>query len=338
MRARQPAAPEPTAGITPRSAGPAWRQVALALLLLAGLSLAVVSLADQWGEVREGARELSLPLVAAAGLAVILSLTLSLLSWRSMLVGLGSPVPVAGAARIFFVGQLGKYIPGSVWPVLAQMELGANYGLPRAAVAMTALLTMAAAVPVTLLLGLLTIPALLAADASAYLWLFLVLPGAVVVLSPPVINPLLTLALRLVRRPPLPQRLTAGTVLRVGAYAAGANLLFGLQAWLLAIDLGAAGPEVLPLAIGAFALANVAGLLALPAPAGAGVREAVLVASLSPVLPLGQALVLALVSRVLLTLGDVFVAGAALRFRRQRPGQGLFGHGATGGDVGRPME
>ena len=33
-----------------------------------------------------------------------------------------------------FLGQLGKYVPGSVWPVLAQMELGAGYGLSRASV------------------------------------------------------------------------------------------------------------------------------------------------------------------------------------------------------------
>lgn len=334
MTAEEPTLPPEVAA---RRRAPVWSQVAVGVLLLAGLSLAVLSLTDQWGEVREGAGNLSLLLVGGAFVAVLLSLTLSLLSWRSMLAGLGSPLPIGGAAGIFFVGQLGKYIPGSVWPVLAQMELGAAYGLPRAAVATTALLTMAVAVPVTLLLGLLTIPALVAEDASAYLWLFAVLPVAVIMLSPPVLNPLLQLGLRLIRRAPFPQRLTTGTVLRVALFAAGAHLLFGIQAWLLARDLGAEGIEVLPLAIGAFSLANVAGLLALPAPAGAGVREAVLVISLSPVLPVGQALLLALVSRVLLTVGDVLVAMAAFKFRTKGIGQGFRRHGATDGDVGRPM-
>ncbi len=292
------------------------RRAALGLLLLAGISLAVVSLADQWDQVRAGAGELSAGPVLAAGLAVLLSLTLSLLAWRSMLDGLGTAVPLGGAARIFFVGQLGKYVPGSVWPIVAQMELGAGYGLSRAAVATGGLLATAVAVPVALLLGLLTVPALVAADASAYLFLFLALPVAVLVLSPPLLNPLLGRALRLARRPPLAQRLTGATVLRVALFAGGAQLLLGVQAWLLAVDLGAGGLEVLPLAVGAFSLAGVAGLLAIPVPAGAGVREAVLVVALSPVLPVGQALVLALVSRVLLTVSDLLVAGVAVRGRR----------------------
>ena len=291
----------------------AVRRLALPVLLVAGLALAVLSLVAQWDEVREGARELSPGPVAAAGVAVLLGLAFSLLSWRSTLAGLGSPLPLTVAAKIYFVGQLGKYVPGSVWPVVAQMELGARHGLPRRAVAAASLLTMAIAVPVALLLGLLTAPALVSADAPAYLLLFLVLPVAVVLLSPPVLNPLLGRALTLLRRGPLPQPLTGSGITRVALLAGAAHVLLGVQAWLLARDLGAEGAHVLPLAIGAFSLASAAGVLAIPVPAGAGVREAVLVVALAPVLPLGQALLLALVSRLLLTLGDLTVAGVAAR-------------------------
>ena len=288
------------------------------LLLLGGLSLAVLSLADQWGEVRRGLSQLSAGLVGAAAISVLLSLVCSLLSWRATLAGLGTAVPLADAGRIYFVGQLGKYVPGSVWPVVAQMELGAAYGLSRPVIGTASLLTMAVAVPVALLIGLLAVPALLSADASSYLLLFLVLPVAALALAPPVLNPVLERALRLARRPPLPQRLTGGAVLRVAWYAAGAHLLLGVQAWLLARDLGAEGALLLPLAVGAFSLASVAGLLALPVPAGAGVREGVLVLCLASVLPVGQALLLALVSRAVLTAADLAAAGAAVAAARER--------------------
>jgi hypothetical protein len=263
--------------------------------------------------VRAGARQLSAGLVLGAFACVLTSLWLSMLSWRAMLRGLGTDVPVSVAARIFFVGQLGKYVPGSVWPVVAQMELGAGYGLSRKVIGSASLLSLGIAVPVALAIGLLAVPALLSADGSAYLLLFLVLPLAGVLLSPPVLNPLLDRALRLARRQPLPQRLTGATVLRVALYAAGGHLLLGLQTYLLARDLGASGALLLPLALGAFALATSAGVLALPVPAGAGVREAVLVVSLSPVLPVGQSLLLALVSRAILTAGDLSAAGLASR-------------------------
>jgi hypothetical protein len=155
------------------------------------------------------------------------------------------------------------------------------------------------------------VPALLSADGSAYLLLFLALPVAVVALSPWVLNPLLSRALRLARRPPLPQPVGGRAVLRVAGWSAGSHLLLGLQAWFLALDLGAEGPAVLPLAVGGFALASVAGLLAVPVPAGAVVRESVIVLALTPVLPLGSALLLALVSRVLLTVGDLAAATSA---------------------------
>ena len=94
--------------------GPGARRAVLVLLLLAGLTLAVLSLGDQWGEVRAGAGQLSFGWVALAGVLSVLSLVASLLGWRSMLAGLGTPLPLATAARIYFLGQLGKYVPGSV--------------------------------------------------------------------------------------------------------------------------------------------------------------------------------------------------------------------------------
>ncbi|MCW2680695.1 MAG: hypothetical protein JWM62_2096 [Frankiales bacterium] len=300
-----------------RPPGPGVRQAALALLLLGGLVLAVVQLGGDWSTLREGAAELSLPYVLAAFLMVLLSLTLSLLTWRATLAGLGTPLPLGTAARIFFVGQLGKYVPGSVWPVLAQMELGSAYGLSRTAVGTASLLQLAVGIPGALLIGALAVPALVSAGAGAYALLLLVLPLAVLALWPPVLGAALDRGLRLLRRPPLTQRLTGRVVLQVALLSAASGVLLGLQAWLLAVDLGARGTLLLPLATGAFVLAMAAGLLALPLPAGAGVREAVLVAALSSALPLGQALLLALVSRVLLTVADLTVAAAAAAGRRR---------------------
>lgn len=290
---------------------PAVRRAALAGLLLLGLALAFWSLAGQTGEVRAAGRDLSAGYLAAAALATLASLAVSLATWRGTLAGLGVALPLRPAAQVFFVGQLGKYLPGSVWPVLAQMELGAAHGLSRPTVGAASLLALAVGVPGALLIGLLAVPALLSAGTAAYTLVFLALPVAVVALWPPVLNALLDRALPLLRRPPLGVRLTGRAITRVALLSGLANVLLGAQAALLAADLGAQGAAVLPVAIGAFTLANVAGLLALPLPAGAGVREVVLVAALSPVLPLPTAVVLAVVSRALLTAADLIVAGVA---------------------------
>ena len=83
------------------------------------------------------------------------------------------------------------------------------------------------------------------------------------------------------------------------------------------------GPTLLYV-ISLLAAANVAGILAFFAPAGLGVREAVLVAGLAPYLSAGDALGIAAILRVLTLLADlIFVSltgGVALLARRRRAG------------------
>ena len=77
-----------------RLPGPTARRTALVVLLLAGLSLAVLWFAGEWSQLREGARQLSAGPVLGAFLSVLASLWLAMLSWRAMLDGLGTQVPV----------------------------------------------------------------------------------------------------------------------------------------------------------------------------------------------------------------------------------------------------
>ena len=54
-----------------------------------------------------------------------------------------------------------------------------------------------------------------------------------------------------------------------------------------------------------------AGVLFVVVPSGAGVREAIIVAALAPVMPAGQALGIAVVSRGLFIVSDLLTAGGA---------------------------
>src|SRR5256885_17020873 len=69
--------------------------------------------------------------VAGAAIAVIAGLGCMMLAWRALLAGLGSPLPLPAAIRGMSVGQLGKYVPGAVWALAAQVELARDYDVPR---------------------------------------------------------------------------------------------------------------------------------------------------------------------------------------------------------------
>jgi uncharacterized membrane protein YbhN (UPF0104 family) len=126
-----------------------------------------------------------------------------------------------------------------------------------------------------------------------------------------VLNPVLDRLLRLARRPALEQPLTGRAIAAALGWALASWVLYGAQIWLLAVRLGPPDGRGALIALGGFAFAWSVGFLVVFAPAGAGVREVVLVAILGAVLGTGAATAIALVSRGLMTLGDLLTAALA---------------------------
>jgi hypothetical protein len=271
----------------------------------------------EWPHVRSALGSLGFLPVAGALICVLLALVAAMQVWRHLLAALGSPLPAGPAARIMFIGQLGKYLPGSIWPVLAQMELGNEHQVPRRRSASATVLTMLLVLLTGLITALVALP--FVAGRTGYVWAVLAAPLLLVLLIPRVLNALLNRALRLARRPPLEVPLTGRAVVGALAWAFASWVAYGAQVWLLVTRLGAPPGKGALLALGGFAFAWTVGFLVVIAPAGAGVRDALLALTLGLVVGHGAALAIALVSRVLLTVGDLVTAGVAAAFTR-RPG------------------
>jgi glycosyltransferase 2 family protein len=268
----------------------AWAHRLLLVVLVGALTVAlfqqrdavVVALDDLTGTT----------LVLSLVCAVLGNLAIAM-AWRALLPDVGSGLRLLPALQVFLLGQLGKYVPGSVWPVVVQMELGRRHGLARARVGAASIATLG----IGMLSGVVVAAVCLALqdlDAALRYWfLLLLVPPLVVLMHPRVFVPLLDRVLRAAGRQPV------GGVLgwRGTAAAAGWSLLswllFGLGTWLLAADLGGTRPL---LAIGAFAAAWTAGFLVVVVPAGAGVREAGLVLLLAGDIGTGPATLLAVCS------------------------------------------
>jgi glycosyltransferase 2 family protein len=282
--------------------------------VLIAVGLGGYAIALEWTSVRTSLASLGLLSVAAALVAVLFGLFATMLVWRVLLAALGSPLPVRAAARIMFLGQLGKYLPGSLWPVLAQMELGNAYRVPRHRSATAAVITMLLSLVTGLLAALVTLP--FVAGATPYLWALLAAPVLLVLLHPRVLNRVLELLLRLARQPALEIPLTGRAMAEAVAWAFASWILFGLQIWLLATRLGAPDGKTVLVAVGGFAFAWCVGFIVFFAPAGAGFRDVLLVAALGPVLGTGAATAVTLVSRVAMTAGDLITALAAATWGR----------------------
>jgi uncharacterized membrane protein YbhN (UPF0104 family) len=238
-----------------------WRRALVSALLVAAMVGAFAwALAGRWSEIvdRLGDQQ-PLVLLAALGLALA-GVFMSFLLWRGTLRALGSDLPVAPLARLFFLTQLGKYLPGAVWPVVAQMRMGRAMGVPRQRMALAFALTLGLTTVVGVLVGLSALPALLDAEGPVVLLGLLALPLLGALFVPAVLNRLLDLVLRAVRRPGLDRPLAGRDVARGVGWALAFWLVYGGHAWVLAVGLGADPWEALPVAIGGFAIAFSLGL------------------------------------------------------------------------------
>jgi uncharacterized membrane protein YbhN (UPF0104 family) len=321
---------------------PRFRTVARGVLLVAMLGFAVLAVVREWGGLTDALGRLSVPELLLAFVPAVLAMVAAVFVWRTVLADLGARLPVRAAARIFFPSQLGKYLPGSIWSVVTQMELGRAYKVPPRTSLATGALAIAVSVGVGLPLAGVTLVFGAPDAVRRYWWALPCVLVILVCLHPRIVGGALELALRVLRRPPLPRRPTWRGMATAAGYQVLNWLAMGLHAWFLLIAMGAPAGRALPVAIGGFALAYGLGLLAIPVPAGAGIRDAALVVTFATVVPTSTALAVALVSRVILTVVDVGLAstvyaavhGRRLSRRADRPaGTDPTGDPAAGGEA-----
>jgi hypothetical protein len=286
-----------------------WGVVVLAV------GLGGYEISKEWHDVHHALGQIGLLTSVEALLILLVVQYANMKVWHVVLTGLGSPLRTPTAARIVFIGQLGKYIPGSIWPILVQMELAAAAKVPRTRSGSTSVLTMVISLLSGLVVALVTLP--FAGHSADYYWVFLTIPVIVVCLHPKVLNPLLNKLFKLVKRPGLDQPLTGRVLAQALAWAFAAWIFNGLQIWILADKLGAPAGRTILLALGGYAFAWCVGFVVIIDPAGAGIREVLLVAALAPVLGTPAATAVALVSRAVNTVSDLLVAGWAAVGRRR---------------------
>ncbi|MDH2416941.1 lysylphosphatidylglycerol synthase domain-containing protein [Nocardioides sp. CER19] len=326
--------PEPAADV-PADASRDRRSVVWAkrVALVVVVLLAFYAVYRNYEALRDDLDRLSPAVIAASFVPAVLAMLVSLQVWRVLMAELGAPLPFGAAARVFYISQLGKYVPGTMWSVMAQMELGREFKVPRRTSAAVGVLVLAVAVVAGTTVAVLLLPLAGEDIARRYWWLVLVLPLLYVGVHPPVLGWVLTRLLKLIGREPITTLPTWPALRRALLLQAVTWLLFGLQVWLLVTGLGAPVLASLPAAVGGYALAYSLGMLAFLLPAGAGIREGTLVLALAGVVTGSTALLVALLARAIATVCDlVFALVEMVRWRAQRKPVSTLGQSNSGRD------
>jgi hypothetical protein len=291
------------------------------LLIAVALGFAIWAVVTQWSSVQEALAQIAPLSIAVSLVTVLLGLGAGLMSWVTILNGIGDRAPVPVGGQLMLVGQLGKYVPGSVWAYVMQMELGRQHGIARPRVLVTSLYAAGVGVVSSLVLGALALP-IVAKSNPELLWLFALLPLGLALLHPRIMTWIASNVLRIFRREPLEHRIRYRTVALAVGWSLLSYLFYGLHLFVLVNSLVDPDLANLLLLTGAMALSFTLSLFAVVFPSGLGIREAVLVAAMSLVLTVAQATAVTLVSRIIFTVADLAAAGLAvlvlLAFRRRQ--------------------
>jgi glycosyltransferase 2 family protein len=297
---------------------PAWPRRRLLRLLIATLIVlgCAYLLARESDNLASAVRQLSVGRVALSAVAAVAGTVCIELLWFALVTGFGVRAGRRDAAEVFFVSQLGKYIPGSVWPVLAQVQLGARWGAPRRVMLGANILLLVVVTATGIIVGGLLLPWSSPDGLRKYWWLLALLVPLLILLHPRAVMATINRILGWAGREPLDASVSTSGMARALFWGMVAWVLLGSHILVLMAAYGPIGPLEAAAAVGGIGLAWAAGLAFIPAPAGAGVREAVLVLTLGPFIGAGPALAVALASRVLLLIADVALAGISVALRR----------------------
>lgn len=228
-------------------------------------------------------------------------------TWGRVLRYTGYPVPFRDAWEIYFIGNLGHYIPGKVWTVAGVAYLAERRGIPPMVAGAAAVFAQA----YSMISSLAFFPVFLILWKSEPSWIHLewAIPAVILFVAifmfPANMERTLNIALSLFRRDRVSLGLTAGKAVRITGWYFISWLLFGTAFWLFVISV--TGDRTLsPLLLtGAYATAYVAGYLAFFVPSGLGIREGVAGCLLASAMPTGVALLVTFLVRLPVTLVEI---------------------------------
>jgi uncharacterized membrane protein YbhN (UPF0104 family) len=239
------------------------------------------------------------------------------LIWQAVLARLGHRLDLRLCLRIYLASEFVRYIPGNVWHVLTRILWVGKYGVSRpiAFASMTIeLITKLAAGALIFAVSLLFWHDVSAIRQAGVISVVGEIVGVVTILAllvllyPRVLNGLLNVALRLLKRDPIVLTLRYSDILLITLAWCVSWAVAGAAFYVLLLALWPGTPLLaLPICIGIYAIAWDIGFVSFFTPSGLGFREAAIVALFALALPLpaGLSTIMAFLSRLVSTLAEL---------------------------------
>jgi len=286
-------------------------KVAQWIFAAAVLFFAARSLAGQWNKVESRLTHVHFEWewILAATALILVAYTLLIEGWRRVLVAWASHLPFIDAARIWFLSNLGKYVPGNIWSLTTMSVMARRRGLSGIAAAGSSVIMQTVSLATGTAIVMVTSAKLLGKP---------VLVGAAVILlvalllsAPRFLPSLARWIATLVGREVAPPSVPATSIWTAAIASAFSWLLYGVAFQLFVRGLLGAAPGEMSSYIAVYTAAYILGFISPIAPAGLGVREFTLAAFMTQLGLANEAdaALVALAARLWLTIVELVPSG-----------------------------
>jgi uncharacterized membrane protein YbhN (UPF0104 family) len=245
------------------------------------------------------------------------------LIWRSVLRRLGCRLSLRICLRIYLSSEFVRYIPGNVLHVITRIVWVSKYGVSRSEAFASMVIELVTKIVAGALIFAFSIifwgnvGAISNLVHGQLLFFFVGIAGVVVMLicvHPRVLNGILSLALRMMKKDPIALKVHYGDILWILLAWCASWIIAGCAFFFLLWSIWPAAPlTLLPVCVGLYALAWDVGFASFITPSGLGIREGVIAAIFGLVFPLpaGLAGIIAILSRLVSTVAELLCVGMA---------------------------
>ncbi len=264
-----------------------------------------------------------LPLIFSF-LLLIINLAISAFVWKKILQLFGASLPFSRSFKIMSLSGLGKYLPGKIWLYLSQIYLSRKAEIPKSVCIFSLFLLFAAY----------NLAGLLVFIASLFLWKNIspisisisFLAGCFIfpiIFSPRILNGVLKTISRFFKR--LKEKFPSGELtfraemrktVEIILILLADWIIFGVAVYFLVNSFYHLDLSQTVILCGIFAISSILGILSFFVPAGLGVREGVQSYLLGMFIPVSVAILISLVMRVWMTLGELICFFIALKIKK----------------------
>jgi uncharacterized membrane protein YbhN (UPF0104 family) len=264
-----------------------------AILILVVCYFVYLKLSENWADVIQYDWSINYELLLLSLLVHLFALLIMSYVWVILISGFGYNVKLKDAFKISYIANLGRYIPGRIWPVFGMAYLAKQIKIEEQTSITSWIVAQFFSLPSAFLLGVVCVllsPELLDQagqflSGSFYLIsLLIIILSLLMIFFPAKALGFLNILLRKFKKPEVSFELSVKTALSIYVGYIIGWFVYGLSFWLLIISVTSNFDISLITAVGSFVLAYQIGYLAIITPGGIGVRELVLTVILNPYL------------------------------------------------------